>query len=169
MRDEEKESSRCGFPGGHTREAGGGWGVLNLRTVSIHRFCTLTASHSMQHHYPIPEDLWLPQIPKQPLSQTCLQNTQVPRSKLWQALQTHLHERVNNHDLSTRASKVCVSTQEFLESWSDLWLPGCPSCESTQSICKGPGSVSCSGYPGGSNGLSSPTLSRASVAAPVGL
>lgn len=27
---------------------------------------------------PIPEDLWLPQIPKWPLSQTCLQNTQVP-------------------------------------------------------------------------------------------
>lgn len=34
----------------------------------------------------IPEDLWLPPIPKWPLSQTCLQNTQVPRSKLWQAL-----------------------------------------------------------------------------------
>lgn len=27
MRDEERESSRCGFPGGCTGEAGGGLGV----------------------------------------------------------------------------------------------------------------------------------------------
>lgn len=52
MGDEEKESSRCGFPGGCTREAGGGWGALNLRALSIHGSCTLTASHSMQHRYP---------------------------------------------------------------------------------------------------------------------
>ena len=52
MGDEERESGRCGFPGGYIREAGGGWGSLNLRAASIHRFFTLTASQSVQHPSP---------------------------------------------------------------------------------------------------------------------
>lgn len=146
------------FPRAAPERLGEGWGSLNLRAESIHCSHTLLLLIPCSTLLPHSRRSIAAPIPKpKPSSKRVSRTPRYLDQSYGKPCRCIFIKRVITRPLNKRPSKVCVSTQEFLTSWSDLWLPGCPSCGSTQPICKGPGSASCNGHPGYSNGLGSPT------------